>query len=448
MDLTMVLTFAFAVGVGAMIGILPGLAKSHAILMCYFFLQGLDATNLLIFFVVVGSISQFMGSVVATTTGIPGETSSIPAAREGPMLVAKGQGVEALSMAAIGSFFGTAVFGFLLLFFLQDIAGMVTSFYNNSVQTVIFVLVAILLLITTNNRFFINLLLLLFGAALSMVGTHHATSTMLKFNFGIETLFGGIPLVVMGIGLVAIPQILRHFTNIDYNKIQGIQQLSLWRGLTLYPKYFWAGIRGTIVGSFAGLIPGSGMTMSSTIAYFLEKKLRISRKTYKTDGDMHSLVGAETANNVAILVALIPLFLFSMPVGPAEAMILNLIEQSGVFIGVGVLSADQYFLPAVIAFLISGVFGVVLAWQGAKHVLKIFKLPSNLLKSVLLLLLVLSVVYAGYLSHSIPTYLLLLGVFTAIGLALRKYQTEIVIFSFLIYPMLEGSLVRFYFINF
>jgi TctA family transporter len=163
---------------------------------------------------------------------------------------------------------------------------------------------------------------------------------------------------------------------------------------------------------------------------------------------MHSLVGAETANNVAILVALIPLFLFSLPVGPAEAMILNLIEGSGVFIGAGVLAADQYFLPAVIAFLISGLFGVVLAWQGAKHVLKLFKLPANLLKSVLLLALVASVVYAGYLNHSILTYLVLLGVFTVIGLALRKYQTEVVIFSFLIYPMLEGSLVRFYFINF
>jgi TctA family transporter len=188
--------------------------------------------------------------------------------------------------------------------------------------------------------------------------------------------------------------------------------------------------------------------MSSSISYYLEKRLRTKQGSYQTDGDMHTLVSAETANNVAILVALIPLFLFALPVGPAEAMILNLIERSGVFISAGSLAADQYFYPTIFAFLLSGVVGLMFAWFGAQHVMKKYKLPSNLLKSVLICALLLSVAYGGLESHSVGAYLVMLGVFTAIGMALRNYQTEIILFSFLIFPMLEGSAIRFFMIYF
>lgn len=448
--ITMLITFFVAVLAGIVVGLLPGIGLLNTMIILWIFLSGLDAVNLLIFYVTLASITQFVGSVIATTTGVPGETSSIPACIEGPRLFNNGQGTDAIAMAAIGSLFGTAVVGVLLLFSLPYINNLALHYYSNTAQTMIFLFVFLLILFTTANKFYVNVLLMLLGIGLALIGSDMMSGggTTIRVNFGIDNLKQGIPLEVLAISIIAIPQVLKHLVDISYQSMPKIAKTKFTEMLKKYIKYSGAGARGTLVGVFTGMIPGAAHTMSSLVAYQSEKFLRTKKKTYSDSGDMHSLVSAETANNAGVLISMIPVFLFGIPILGSEAVLINLIEMSGVPVGFGTLAASEFFIPTVIFFLLSGVLGTVVAWQGANFILKLFKIPGYVIRSVLILALIATVLYVGAISYNLIYYIVLLCVLTPIGILLKKHDLSIVIFSFLIFSMLEGSLVRFVVLNF
>ncbi len=450
--ITMLITFFVAVVAGIVAGLLPGIGLLNTMIILWVFLSGLDAVNLLIFYVTLASITQFVGSVIATTTGVPGETSSIPASIEGPKLFNKNQGTDAIAMAAIGSFFGTAVVGAALLFLLPYVNGLALHYYSNTVQTMIFLFVFLLILFTTSNKFYVNVLLMLFGIGLALIGSDILSggsgSTIIRVNFGIDDLKQGIPLEILAISIIAIPQVLRHLVDISYQSIPQISKTNFTSMLKKYIKYSGAGARGTLVGIATGMIPGAAHTMSSLVAYQSEKFLRTKKKIYSHSGDMHSLVSAETANNAGVLISMIPVFLFGIPILGSEAVLINLVEMSGVAVGFGTLAAREFFMPTVIFFLLSGILGTIVAWQGANGILNLFKIPSYIIRSVLILVLVATVLYVGSTSYNLIYYIVLLCVLTPIGILLKRYDLSIVIFSFLIFPMLEGSLIRFAVLNF
>jgi putative tricarboxylic transport membrane protein len=442
------ITFPVAVVVGILVGLLPGIGMLNAMILCWVFLSQLDAVNLLVFYAVVASISQFVGSVVASTTGIPGELSSVPACIEGPRLFSKNQGINGIAMSAIGSLIGTTVVGVLVLLFLGHLSSTVLIFYNNNVQTVIFTSVMLVMLITTSNKFYINVLLMLVGIGLSLIGSSIEGTGSLRFNFGINELTHGIPLEILAITMFAIPQIVQHLALRDCRFIPEIPILPLVDGIKQFKQYMGASARGTVIGAITGLIPGLTWTLSSKAAYYFEKLIRKQRNVYKEDGDIHSLVSSETANNSGVLVAMIPVFLFGLPIMGSEAMLISLIEQTGVSVGFATLAAQEYFAPTVLMFLLSGILGVFIAWQGASLILKIFKLPDLIIKGVLLSLLMVSVLYAGYLSQELVYYSIIFLALAPVGLLLRKFDTSIILFAFLVYPRFEGSLIRFFVLNF
>lgn len=447
--ITLATTFVIAAMIGVIIGLLPGFGMLNTMIICWVFLAKLDTVNLLVFYVVVASISQFVGSVIATTTGIPGETSSIPASIEGPRLFEKNQGVDAIAMAAIGSFVGTAVVGTLLLIALPYIATLAVGYYSNTFQTAIFLGVTLLILFSSSNPFYINVLLMSIGIGLALVGSDLLTGGgIVRINFGIDSLKQGVPLEIVAITLIAIPQVLKHVVNLKYDSIQKIPSLGLVEGLKKFTIYAGAGARGTFIGLISGMVPGAAYTFSSMLAYQLEKFLRIRKQIYSKTGDMHSLVSAETANNAGVLISMVPVFLFGLPIMGSEALLLNLIQMSGTAVGFNVLSAREYFLPTVICFLLSGIIGVVVSWQWSNQILKLFKIPSNILRPMLLLMLIASALYVGYGSYDFIYYSVLLLIMIPFGIMLKKYDTSIIIFSFLIFPELEGSMIRFVSLHF
>jgi TctA family transporter len=84
-------------------------------------------------------------------------------------------------------------------------------------------------------------------------------------------------------------------------------------------------LRGSVVGSVSGLIPGIGTSISSQLSYFFESKFSRS--------NIARIISAESANNSAVLTSLIPLLLFGLPILASEALILDLLSFKGVGVG-------------------------------------------------------------------------------------------------------------------
>ena len=94
---------------GLISGLLPGVGNFVLLLIATPILLTMNPTDILITYTALVSISQYIGSVPATMFGIAGESSSFPAVIEAKKLKSVDEVSEAISGAAIGSFYGSFI---------------------------------------------------------------------------------------------------------------------------------------------------------------------------------------------------------------------------------------------------------------------------------------------------------------------------------------------------
>jgi putative tricarboxylic transport membrane protein len=439
--------FSLALLVGLIVGLLPGFGLLSAAVLLYPFLITLTPIEILTFYAVMAGASQFTGSIVASSLGVAGESSSIPACREGPGLFVKGQGALALSTAAIGSFFSTAVVAAALFYAIMYLSDAVAAFYNNNLQTVIFVTVFAVMVLSGINRPAVNLLYALLGIFLANVGLQRYY--LEPMTFGIPALSTGIPFVALAVGLYAVPQVIESFSNIKGRADLGSIKIASWtRSWSAVFQHRATVVRSTVIGFFSGLVPGLTTILASNLSYSVEKYLRSRKSLYEKDGDMPSLLAAETANNGASLMSVVPLMLMGIPIMGSEVVILNAIEKTGLSVGFGTLNEPGMFATVASYVLLGSMISMLLAWYGARYLMMIYRIRKQYLIAMLLAVSVVAVISSGMINNDLITSLCLFLVFLFFGYILRRTDTSVVLFSFLIYPYLEGSVVRFVAINF
>ena len=112
-----------------------------------------------------------------------------------------------------------------------------------------------------------------FGLLLGMVGTDIDTGAP-RFTFGILNLFDGIEIVALALGLFGIAEFMKsvnHYAEVDTTiQREAPRHAAVARGMQARLP---AMIRGTLIGSLCALIPGTGPTIASFVAYATEKKV-------------------------------------------------------------------------------------------------------------------------------------------------------------------------------
>jgi putative tricarboxylic transport membrane protein len=441
--------FLSALLVGTIVGLLPGIGLFSAMVLLYPFLLPLPPIDILIFYAVMAGTSQFTGSITACVVGAAGEPSSIPATKEGPLLFARGLGPLAISTTAIGSFIGTIIVAGILLLTIDHISAFVGNFYNNNIQTALFVTVMTIIVMAGSNKFIVNLLYAIIGASLANIGLQRYTSE--PITFGISAFSNGIPFVALAIGLYSLPQVLRAFSLVDFKLLQSASNTtvsSIKESLIAVKENIAAALRGSAIGMFAGLVPGLTTILASNFSYIVERFIRKRKQVYNENGDMACLISAETANNSGQLTSMLPLMIFGIPIVGSEVIVLDLIERGGTQVSLNTLLAGGMFQTVAMYFILGGFVSMFIAWQGAKLLTQIYKIPKNFLVTFLVIISSVSVYLFEADSNNQLFNCLCFATCLGFGYLLRKTDTSVILFSFLIYPFMEFSLVRFYAIHF
>src|SRR5262249_29443529 len=110
------------------------------------------------------------------------------------------------------------------------------------------------------------------GMLLGLVGTDVNTGNT-RFTFNISSLFDGIGFVPLAMGMFGIAEIIHNLTSTERRdlvsaKVSGLMPTRADLKASIAPI-----LRGTVLGSFLGLLPGGGAVLSSFSAYTLEKKI-------------------------------------------------------------------------------------------------------------------------------------------------------------------------------
>jgi TctA family transporter len=331
---------------GTAIGVLPGIGATATVALLLpvtFTLQPLQA---IIMLAGIYYGSQYGGSTTAILVRIPGEGSSVVTAIDGYEMARKGKAGAALATAAIGSLFAGTVATFLIAIFAIPLSYLALRFGSPEYFSLIVLgLVASALL--AHGSFFKGLAMIVVGAMLSMVGTDLYTGTH-RFTYGFRGLADGISFVVISVGIFGLGEIVRNLEGPAARMLTTTKVSGLWPTREEWRRIAAPIVRGTFIGSFLGILPGAGATLSSFVAYSAEKKLARG-DTPVGEGAIEAVAGPESANNAAAQTSFIPMLTLGLPVNPVMALMIGALVIQGIRPGPQVISSNPDLFWGLVA---------------------------------------------------------------------------------------------------
>ena len=106
--------------------------------------------------------------------------------------------------------------------------------------------------------------------------------------------------------------------------------------------------RGTVLGSFLGILPGGGAMLASFASYSLEKKVSRYAREFG-HGAIEGVAGPESANNAGAQTSFIPMLTLEIPSNPVKALMVGAMIIQGIQPGPSVMSEQPALFWGVVA---------------------------------------------------------------------------------------------------
>lgn len=366
MDLMISLSLGLLAGMLA--GSLPGLGITSTLILAYPILKSLDPLSILCFYIALACSVQYFGSVVGIYLGVPGETTALVSSRLGFNLMIKGQGNASLGSTAIASLIASVV-AVAMLHYSVTRAEWLLPMLSVKVQTLILFSIVAILIFYRSNTVAINVCFISLGMMLSTVGYNPAG---ISLTFNTDMLVPGLNPAVVLMMIFVIPNLLR-FWDQDIHPASRQIDLDPRKSLGWIAKRRNSILRGSVIGSFFGLIPGIGPVISSNVAAQIEQRF--------TKSPSAGLLSAEAANNASIITCFIPFFALGLTLMAHEAVINDLLVNRNTLISTSWFS-DAFYgswsrldLIAV-ALLIANAIAFLISWPASRSLILIYKIIS------------------------------------------------------------------------
>jgi putative tricarboxylic transport membrane protein len=423
---------------GTLIGVLPGIGPTATLailLPITFFLPPLAA---LIMLAGIFYGAQYGGSTTAILVNLPGEASSVVTALDGYQMAKQGRAGAALAIAALGSFFAGTVATIGLAIAGPTLAGFALSFGPAEYFSLtIFGLLCATVLASGSVIKAIGMIGI--GLLLGWVGTD-VNSGSERLTFGSVELFDGIEFVVIAVGLFGIAEIIINLETPELRGLIATKISRLWPTRDDFRKAWPAVLRGTALGTFLGILPGGGATLSAFSAYTLEKKVSRYPQQFGK-GAIEGVAGPEAANNAGAQSSFIPLLTLGIPSNAVMAMLLGAMTIHGITPGPSVMqNQPELFWGLIASMWIGNLMLLVINLPMIGLWVKLLTVPYRLLYPAILLFCC-----VGVYSVSNRAFDVALAVgFGFLGYLFRRAKCEPgpLLLGFVLGPLLETNLRR------
>lgn len=301
---------------GNAVGVLPGLGPPAALAILLPLTAYIPPVDMLIMMAAIYYGAMYGGTVTSVLINVPGEASSVVTCIDGFQMTKQGRAAEALAIAAIGSFLAGTLSIVPLQFFAAPLAEFALAFGPPEYAGLLFMSFAALTGFSSQSLIK-GVTMLLFGMALTTVGVD-PLGGVYRLAFG--PLVAGFDLVTVLIGLFGLGEIL--MTAGD--EIQKIYEGKLGRIFsTIHEliKGLKSSIRGGAIGFVLGLLPGMLPSVTTFIAYDVERRMSKYPEKFGT-GVIEGVAAPEAANNATAMSGFIPLLSLGIPTTPALGIFL------------------------------------------------------------------------------------------------------------------------------
>jgi TctA family transporter len=199
------------------------------------------------------------------------------------------------------------------------------------------------------------------GLFLGSVGTDLETGSE-RYTFGMTELDDGIELIALALGLFGIAEFMNSVNQVApiNTKYTNVGLKDMRPSLAELKQAFFPMWRGTIVGSLCSLIPGTGPTIASFVAYATEKKISKHPDKFGT-GLIEGVVCPEAATHSSVQGDFIPTMSLGIPGDAVMALLLGALMIQGIVPGPQLISQHpDIFWGLVASFWIGNIMLVLL----------------------------------------------------------------------------------------
>ncbi|MEZ8079632.1 tripartite tricarboxylate transporter permease [Enterovibrio norvegicus] len=343
------------VALGLAIGIFPGLGGIAGLSLLLPFLYGMDPISALAMLIGLVAVIPTSDTFTSVLMGIPGSSGSQATVLDGFPMAKKGQAARALSAAFTSSLFG-GLFGAVILTGFVLIARPVILAFGSGELFMLTILGLSMVGALAGNSFVKGLSACGLGVLLGSVGSAPATgeNRMVFDNF---YLMDGLPLVVVGLGIFALPEII---DLLRQNKpIANASKLgSGWmEGIKDFLANKWLAVRCSVIGCIIGALPGLGGSVVDWIAYGHAVQTTKDKPEFG-HGDVRGVIAPESSNNAKEGGGLVPTLLFGIPGSGSMAVFLGGMVLVGLEPGPAMVSTELSVTYTIVwSLALANVFG-------------------------------------------------------------------------------------------
>ena len=379
------MVMVLAAGYGLFVGAVPGLTATMATALLVpvtFFMAPIPAIAAI---VTATAMAIFSGDIPGCLLRIPGTPASAAYTDEAYAMTRKGQAEVALGaglvFSAVGGLFGTLV----LVVAAPALAEFASQFSSFEYFWLVLLGLTCAVFITSSAPVK-GLVTLFLGLLVSCVGLGNPAGFP-RFTFGnIETL-GGIGMIPMMIGMFALSEIMRYVVDtsppgeVVVEKVGNVLK-GQWKLAKKYPMQI---LRGSVLGTAVGALPGAGADIAAWMSYAVSKKMSKEPEKFGT-GHVEGIVESGAANNSALAGAWIPALVFGIPGDSITAIVIGVLYMKNMNPGPSLFTTNPQNIYAVfLIFILANLLMIPLGILCIKAARRILKVPRNILMPIILM---------------------------------------------------------------
>ncbi len=373
--------------IGLAIGVLPGLSGIVGMALLIPFTYSMDAPSSFALLLGMAAVITSSDFITAILFGVPGHVGAAATVIDGHAMARKGQAGRAFGAGFAASLTGGLI-GALVLFLSIPVLRPVLLAVG-SPELLAFTIFGMSMVATLAGRAPLKgLTVAAIGTMLAMIGDKAQGGT-LRWTFGTEYLYEGLPLIPFTLGIFALPELAELGVNretIARGEPAEISLTSQWEGVRDVGRNWWLVVRCSLLGTGLGIIPGIGSAVIDWIAYGYAQRTEKNPESFGT-GDVRGVIAPEASNNAKEGGHLVPTLAFGVPAGASMALLLGALLMHGLTPGPEMLTKHLDVTYTIIwSLTLAHVIGAAICLLGSNVLAKVARIPPEVLLPIVLCL--------------------------------------------------------------
>ena len=370
---------------GMVIGALPGLGSVLAITIALPFTFGMDKVPAIALVLAIYCSSVYGGSLSAILINTPGTPQSAASTLDGFPMTQQGKADLAIGWATMASLIGGLFSVVILILMAPQLAKFALNF--GAIETFALISMALTCIAGVSRGSILKGLLAgVIGLFIATIGTDPMTGSV-RFDFGIFELSGGFGLIPVVVGLFAFAEVFSRIAE----KHSAFSEVTSAVGFKLAPLGEWLArwktiLRSAVIGTFIGILPGTGAATASFVSYSEAKRAGRFRENLGK-GEPEGLVASETANNAVTGGALVPTLALGIPGDPVTAVMMSALIIQGIQPGVRLFADNPEVMNAAfMALIVCNILMFIVGALAAPAITRLLRMPEPILLTMVIIL--------------------------------------------------------------